>query len=216
MSLGSVVTPVKFGRVLLSVLILTLLTDHVYARGIRALPLSMLQSLLAGDLLTPPAGSAQGDVTVVEYFDYDCPVCRHLEPELRKLLASDPKIRVVHKDWPVFGEASEYAAYCSFAAAGEGKYQAAHDALILSHRDLDSKDDVQSVLRAAGFDVRKLNADIQSHAKEYSDVLVRNRREAVMLGLRGTPGLVVGTQLVPGGIDYAGLKQLVAQARASR
>ncbi len=210
------ITSVKFGRVLLSVLILTLVTEHVYAQGIRALPLSTLQTLLAGDLLTPAAGSAQGDVTVVEYFDYDCPVCRHLEPELRKLLASDPKIRVVRKDWPVFGEASEYAAYCSFAAAGEGKYQAAHDALILSHRDLDSKDDVQSVLRAAGFDVRKLDADIQSHAKEYRDVLVRNRREAAMLGLRGTPGLIVGTQLVPGGIDYAGLKQLVAQARASR
>jgi protein-disulfide isomerase len=210
------ITSVKFGRVLLSVLILTLVTEHVYAQGIRALPLSTLQTLLAGDLLTPAAGSAQGDVTVVEYFDYDCPVCRHLEPELRKLLASDPKIRVVRKDWPVFGEASEYAAYCSFAAAGEGKYQAAHDALILSHRDLDSKDDVQSVLRAAGFDVRKLDADIQSHAKEYRDVLVRNRREAAMLGLRGTPGLIVGTQLVPGGIDYAGLEQLVAQARASR
>ncbi len=101
------ITSVKFGRVLLSVLILTLVTEHVYAQGIRALPLSTLQTLLAGDLLTPAAGSAQGDVTVVEYFDYDCPVCRHLEPELRKLLASDPKIRVVRKDWPVFGDACE-------------------------------------------------------------------------------------------------------------
>jgi protein-disulfide isomerase len=216
MSLGHMTIPVQFGRLLLWALILTLLSEHANAQGIRVLPVSTLQSILAGRVLTPPVGSAQGDVTVVEYFDYDCPVCRHLEPELRKLLASDPKIRVVRKDWPVFGEASEYAAYCSFAAASEGKYEAAHDTLILSHQDLDSKDDVQRVLRAAGFDVRRLDADIQSHAKEYSDVLARNRREAAALGLQGTPGLIVGTQLVPGGIDYAGLKQLVAQARTSR
>jgi protein-disulfide isomerase len=215
-SLGHMTTPVQLGRLLLSALILTLLSVHAYAQGIRALPLSTLQSILSGRLLTPPAGSAQGDVTIVEYFDYDCPVCRHLEPEMRKLLASDPNIRVVHKDWPVFGEASVYAAYCSFAAAGEGKYQVADDALILSRQDLDSKDDVQRVLKAAGFDVRRLDADIQLHAKEYSDVLVRNRHETAALGLQGTPGLIVGTQLVLGGIDYAGLKQLVAQARMSR
>jgi len=208
-------TRVQLGRLLLSVVVLTLLTDIANAQSTRRVPPATMQAILAGHL-TARAGAAQGEVTVVEYFDYDCPVCRHLEPELRRLLASDSRVRVVHKDWPVFGEASDYAAYCSFAAAREGRYQAAHDALIASRMDLDSKEDVQTVLRTAGFDVQSLNADIESHAKEYNDVLARNRRETAALGLQGTPGLIVGSQLVLGGIDYPGLERLVAQARASR
>jgi protein-disulfide isomerase len=209
-------TRCQLGRLLLSVLTLTLFTDIANAQSTRPVPPATMQAILAGHLSTPGAGAAQGEVTVVEYFDYDCPVCRHLEPELHKLLASDPKVRVVHKDWPVFGEASDYAAYCSFAAARQGRYQAAHDALIASRMDLDSKEDVQTALKAAGFDVRRLDADIQSHAKEYSDALARNRREAAALNLQGTPGLIVGSQLVLGGIDYPGLERLVAQARTSR
>ena len=206
----------QLGRLLLSVLMITCLTNIANAQGTRRVPPATLQTILAGQLPTPRAGADHWDITLVEYFDYDCPVCRHLEPELRKLLASDPKVRVVHKDWPVFGEASEYAAYCSFAAAQEGIYQAAHDALIGSRKDLDSREHVKAVLRAAGFDLRKLDADIQSHAKEFSDVLARNRRETASLGLQGTPGLIVGNQLVLGGIDYPGLERLVAQARTSR
>jgi protein-disulfide isomerase len=150
-------------------------------------------------------------VTVVEYFDYDCPVCRHLEPELRQLLARDARVRLVRKDWPVFGEASVYAAYCTFAAAREGKYRLAHDSLITSRQDLDSKEDVRAVLRAAGFDLKKLDTDIALHEKEYGETLTRNQREAAALGLRGTPGLIVGNQLVPGAVDYAKLEQLVTQ-----
>jgi protein-disulfide isomerase len=204
------------GWLLLSVLMITFLMNVTNAQGTRRVPPATLQTILAAQLPIPQAGADQWDITLVEYFDYDCPVCRHLEPELRKLLASDPKVRVVHKDWPVFGEASVYAAYCSFAAAREGKYQAAHDALIRSRKDLDSRQDVQTALRTAGFDVRKLDADIQSHAKEYSGVLARNRRETAALGLQGTPGLIVGDQLVLGSIDYPGLERLVAQARTSR
>lgn len=203
------------GRWLPSLLLLTLFASPANAQSTRELQPSMLQAILTGPLPTPPAGAARGDITVVEYFDYACPVCRHLEPELRKLLASDVKVRIIRKDWPVFGEASEYAAYCSYAAAREGRYQAAHDALITSRSDLDSKKDVQIVLRTAGFDVQKLDAEIQSHAKEYHDVLARNLRETAALGLRGTPGLIVGTQLVLGAVDYAGLERLVARARSS-
>lgn len=203
-------------RSLPAVLILVLLSSHANAQSTRLVESSTLQDLLGGPQLVPAVGAIQGDVTIVEYFDYDCPVCRHLEPELRKLLANDPKVRLVRKDWPVFGEASQYAAYCSYAAAREGRYSAAHDALISSREDLDSKDAVKSVLRSSGFDVRVLDADIQSHAKEYGAAIMRNQRETAALGLRGTPGLIVGNRLVLGSIDYAGLERLVAQARGSR
>jgi hypothetical protein len=81
------------GRPLRSALLLMLVTTLVVAQGVRPVPPSALAAILADPLATPPAGNARGDVTVVEYFDYNCPVCRHIEPELRQLLASDPKVR---------------------------------------------------------------------------------------------------------------------------
>jgi protein-disulfide isomerase len=175
-----------------------------------------LASILAEPWATPASGSVNADVTLVEYFDYNCPVCRRIEPELRKLLADDPRVRVVHKDWPVFGEASVYAAYCSFAAARAGQYTKAHDALIESQQDLDSREDVRKVLQRAGFDLRSIDADISLHQKEYSATLTRNLRETAALGLRGTPGLIIGNRLVQGGFEYTQLVRLVAEARGAR
>jgi protein-disulfide isomerase len=183
------------------------------AQAIETVPAAAVKSIVAEPLATPVVGSAQGDVTVVEYFDYNCPVCRHLEPQLRKLVLGDPQVRLIRKDWPVFGDASVYAAYCVFAAARAGKYAAAHDALIGSAKDLDSKEDVQQVLRDAGFDLHQIDADIALHESEYAAALARNKREAAQLGLRGTPGLIVGNQLAPGGMDAAQLKSLVQRAR---
>jgi protein-disulfide isomerase len=158
-------------------------------------------------------GAAKGDVTIVEYFDYNCPDCRALDPKVRQLLASDPGVRVIRKDWPVFGDVSEYAAYCSYAAAKEGKYQTAHDALIGSKQDLDKKEDVQNVMRAAGFDMQKIDADIAQHQKQYSAIVAADEHETEVLGLKGTPGVVINGKVVSGRIDYARLVSLVAEAR---
>jgi protein-disulfide isomerase len=193
--------------------LLALGTVSTGAQAIETIPAAAVKAIAAEPLATPVVGSAQGDVTVVEYFDYNCPVCRHLEPQLRKLLLGDPQVRLIRKDWPVFGDASVYAAYCVFAAARAGKYAAAHDALIGSAKDLDSKEDVQQVLRDAGFDLHRIDADIALHELEYAATLARNKREAVELGLRGTPGLIVGNQLAPGGMDATQLKSLVQRAR---
>jgi protein-disulfide isomerase len=186
---------------------------HADAQETKPVASSALQAILAPPLATPASGATQPQVTVIEYFDYDCPVCRRLAPELGKLVQHDAGVRLIYKDWPIFGEASEYAAYCSFAAARQGKYQAVHEALIGSRRDLDSEDAVRSTLKEAGFDVREFDADIKAHAKEYSETLARNRREAAALGLRGTPGLIVGRRLVLGSADYARLVELAQQAR---
>jgi protein-disulfide isomerase len=180
-------------------------------------PAAQLSSILAPPLATPVAGASNGDVTIVDYFDYDCPVCREIEPTLRQVIAHDPKVRVVHKDWPIFGDASVYAAYCTFAAAREGKYQQAHDALIGSKQDLDSKDDVRKVMSAAGFDLKAIDADIARHEKEYRAVLARNQQETATLGMHGTPGVIVGNRIVSGGgLDYVGLNRLVAQQRQEK
>jgi protein-disulfide isomerase len=202
-----------FGLILL--IVIAAMTSAV-AQTIHQITPAALASILAEPWATPASGSSNADVTLVEYFDYNCPVCRRIEPELLKLLANDPRVRVIHKDWPVFGEASVYAAYCSFAAAREGQYAKAHAALIDSKQDLDSREDVQKVIQQAGFDLKKIDADISLHQKEYSATLTRNLREAAALGLRGTPGLIIGNQLVPGGLDYAQLTLVVAQARNAR
>jgi protein-disulfide isomerase len=183
------------------------------AQETRAVPDATLAALLAAPSGTPAAGSGQADVTLVEFFDYNCPGCRELDPQLRKLLAADPRVRLVRKDWAIFGDGSVYAAYAAFAAAREGKYPAAHAALITSSRDLDSRADVLAVLKSAGFDTAKIDTDVAQHEKEYAAILARNAREATGLGLQGTPGLIIGNQLVLGAVDYHGLERLVARAR---
>lgn len=202
-----------FGALLLAMLATTAL--HAQAAGSDGKHVSprALAAILAGTLETPSIGASPGDVTVVEYFDYDCPVCRGMDEQLHELIAADPKVRVIYKDWPVFGAPSVYAAYCSYAAAAQGKYAAAHAALISSAADLDSKGVVRKVMQQAGFDVAKLDADIAAHEKEYSAVLTRNNGEATSLGLHGTPGLIIGDRLVPGGLDLRHLTSQVAAAR---
>lgn len=187
------------------------------ARTAQDVSAAELSSILAPPLGTPALGAAQGDVTIVDYFDYNCPVCRAVEPALRQVVARDPNVRLVHKDWPIFGEASEYAALCTFAAARQGKYSQAHDALIGSGEDLETKDDVRKVLSAAGFDVKEIDADIAHHQKEYRAVLARNQRETSALGMQGTPVIIVGNQIVRGGgLDYAHLSRLVVQQRKAQ
>ncbi len=171
------------------------------------------QAVLTSARATPPVGAVKGDVTIVEYFDYNCPDCRALDPKVHQLLASDANVRVIRKDWPVFGDVSQYAAYCSYAAAKEGKYQLAHDALISSKQDLDKKEDVQNVMKAAGFDMKKIDADIAQHEKEYEAIISADEHETEVLGLKGTPGVVINGKAVSGSIDYARLVSLVADAR---
>jgi protein-disulfide isomerase len=172
-----------------------------------------LEALLASSQSTPSEGAKTGDVTLVEFFDYNCPSCRALEPQLRKLLAADPHVRLVRKDWPIFGEGSVYAAYCSLAASAEGVYSRVHSALISSKGDLDSRADVLTTLQAAGVDVARIAADVARNQKAYDEHLARTRSEAQALGLRGTPGIIVGNQLILGGADYRQLLNLVARVR---
>jgi protein-disulfide isomerase len=161
---------------------------------------------------TEPVGARKPDVVIVEYFDYNCPYCKNLVPALHALLAADPKIAVVYKDWPILGAVSVYAATSALAAGWQGKYLVAHDALLSGPR-LAANDQVDSILQKAGVNRGALQKDRVGHAKEIAALLERNDEEAHALTLEGTPGLVVGRQLVPGIADLKTLKQLVANSR---
>jgi protein-disulfide isomerase len=164
---------------------------------------------------TPPVGARNPDVTLVEYFDYNCPYCKQLVPAFQALVAEDPKIAIVYKDWPILGPVSQYAAASALAAGWQGKYLAAHDALISGPR-LAQDQQVDSILQTAGVNMDTLKKDRTEHAKEIAALLERNDQEAHALTLDGTPGLVVGRQLVPGVADVSYLKKLIASSRQGK
>jgi protein-disulfide isomerase len=161
---------------------------------------------------TQPVGAQHPDVTIVEYFDYNCPYCKTVVPTLQALLAQDPKIALIYKDWPVLGPVSAYAAASALAAGWQGKYLVAHDALISGPR-LARNEQVDEILQKAGVNMDSLKKDRTGHAKEIAALLARNDAEAHALNLDGTPGLVVGMQILPGIAPLSFLKKLVANAR---
>jgi len=161
---------------------------------------------------TPPAGATNADVTLVEYFDYNCPFCKKLAPGLQGLLKADARVALVYKDWPILGEVSRYAARLALAAGWQGKYLLAHDTLMAAAR-LASNGQVDSLLREAGLNMERLKADAQSHGAEIDALLQRNDTEARALGIRGTPGLLAGRHIINGVYDVPGLEQAVATAR---
>lgn len=191
---------------------LSLATAQPAAAQVQAVTPAVAKAVVAAPG-TALAGAAQGDVTVVEYLDYNCPYCRKMHAELQGLLKTDPKARVLYKQWPVFGPVSTYAARTVLAATWQGKDLAAHDALITSTSRLDSQDSVRRRLATAGVDLARLDRDLTAHKAEIDALLARSEEEAQLLGLRGTPALVIGSTLVPGGLPSAMLQRLVAQER---
>jgi protein-disulfide isomerase len=198
-------------RTLLSFLVCALLMDAAAAQDVALITSDGVKQILANPG-TGPVGAFRPDVVIVEYFDYNCPYCKKLVPTLKALLAQDSSIGLVYKDWPILGPVSEYAAASALAAGWQGKYLAAHEALLSGPR-LAQVDQVDDILQHAGVNMEILKKDRVGHAKEIAALLERNDAEAQALGLKGTPGIVVGRQLVAGIADLAMLKTLVKNSR---
>ena len=168
------------------------------------------QQDLLNDPSSPVSGNPQGDVTVVEFFDYRCGFCKRVAGAVTQLQQEDPRVRIVYKDLPILGEASELATKAALASRAQGKHQAFHEALLAAKGDM-TKDTILAVAGEVGLDAKRLEADM-AHP-EWQTVIDRNRALAKDLGISGTPGFIVGTELVPGALDLNGLKDLVARAR---
>jgi protein-disulfide isomerase len=205
--------PSRLAALFLSLTVMTL----GYSPGISSAQ-EIQRVTIAGqqEMLTDPGtdvvGATHADVTIVEFLDYNCPYCKRFAPTVQTLLAEDHRIAVVYKDWPILGEVSVYAARSALAARWQGKYLAAHDALLNGSR-LTQNNQVDLALTHAGIDLSTLKMDQARHAKDIDALLARNDAEAHALHLRGTPGVVIGLELLPGIIDLNGLKQLVADSR---
>jgi protein-disulfide isomerase len=173
-------------------------------------------SVRADDLLhdpnSPVLGNPRCAVTGVEFFYYRFPYCRIMEPRLRELVTQDKSVRLVLKDWPIFGGMSVYAAQVAIAAGWQGKYAPVHDALFTLPRTMD-RDAVRIAARRAGVDLAQLDRDLSARGAEIDRILGKTDVEARTLQLQGTPGFVIGHSLVPGALSLEDLEHLVAQAK---
>ena len=164
---------------------------------------------------TPVAGNPDGNITIVEWSDYNCPYCRKLEPELRQVIQDDGKVRLVLKDWPILGPVSVTAARIALAAKYQDKYHQAHDAMMgVSSRLTESR--INELLASVGVDMDRLKGDLTAHAKDIDAILKRNNDQAEAFGFRGTPSFIVGKYRVPGVLSMAEFEQVIADARKAK
>ena len=165
---------------------------------------------LERDPNAPVLGNPEGDVTVVEFFDYNCPYCRRAKPEIEALLAADPNVRLVYREWPILGEGSVFAARAALAAREQGLYEDFHWAMM----GMNGREEESAVLRIAeeiGLYIVQLRRDME--AQEIDAHIQTSMRLARALGITGTPSFVIGDALVPGVVDVERLQTLVSDAR---
>ncbi|MEM9585385.1 MAG: DsbA family protein [Pseudomonadota bacterium] len=169
------------------------------------------QAALRNDPNAPVLGNPEGDITIVEFFDYNCGYCRRVFPSVKELLASDGNIRVVMREWPILGEESVFAARAALASRKQGKYEEFHNAL-MGHEGRASQANVLSIADDLGMDIDQLRADMDG--AEIDAHIATSRQLTQALGLNGTPAFVFGDQLVPGAIDLEQMKELVSGLRS--
>ena len=160
----------------------------------------------------PVAGNAKGDITIVEYFDYQCPYCRKLAPELDAAVKQDGNVRLVLKDWPILGPVSVYASRLRVATKYQGKFAEAHDALIGGDSRL-TEAVVRERLAKAGIDVDRAIADLQANQEAIVITLKRTDEQASAFGFNGTPAFIIGKFRVPGPLSKEQFGQAIADAR---
>ncbi|MCC6967099.1 MAG: DsbA family protein [Nitrospira sp.] len=168
------------------------------------------QPELLNDPDSPVSGNPNGDVTVIEFFDYRCGYCKRAASALTELQHLDAGVRVVYKDFPILGEPSELASKAALASHLQGKHQAFHEALLAIKDEL-TKEQLFRAAKATGMDIERLDRDM--NRPEWQAVIEKNRRLAKTLGISGTPAFIVGTELVPGALDLKMLQDLVSQKR---
>lgn len=155
-------------------------------------------------------GNPNGDVTLTEFFDYNCPFCKKIVPAMQRLIGSDPRLRVVFREWPVFGEGSDFAARAALAALDQGKYWQVHTGL-MAMKDRAAEASVMRVVRRVGLDEAKLREDMYSDRVE--DHIARSFMLAEHMSLIGTPTLIAGDEALFGDQSFDDLTALVARAR---
>ena len=200
-------------RNLLSRVLLAALAFTVPSAPAIAQQPDLSRKAVVDDPVAPKRVGKTYDVTVVEFFDYNCPYCRRMEPVLNALLRTDPKVRIVYRDWPIFGPASREASRAAIASQWQGKHAAFHDALLASPARLDSAG-IRAAAAKAKVDWPRLQRDLKTHGADIDGLLARTDGIAGAIGFNGTPAVIVGSRVVAGAVELPTLRRLVAEARS--
>ena len=168
----------------------------------------------AGNEITKPfpgaeAGNPKGDVTIVEFTDYNCGFCRASVPDVQRLLKSDGNIRLVYRELPILSQSSRDAALWALAAARQDKHKAFHDALFAGGRA--DAANIAAAARKAGLDIAA--ARIFAASPQASQEIERNLAFMQQIGFNGTPTFIIGDQILEGALGYDALKRAVEKAR---
>lgn len=162
----------------------------------------------------PVIGNPRGDVTIVEFFDYQCPYCKKSHPDVESVVAEDGNVRLIMKDWPVFGDVSVFASQAVLGANELGAYKQAMEVLMATPASL-SQDGVKRLLTSAGLDLSKIAEAVRRNDKKISDLLTRNYNQALAFNFGGTPSFVIGRATSSGVLSKDELRDLIKQARAA-
>lgn len=159
------------------------------------------------------AGNKDGDVVLVEFFDYACPYCRAAHNDIRKLIAADPGVKVVYRDFPVLSPESDEAALASLSAAQQGRYPTFHDRMFDDPGKV-SRERIVATVRSAGLDERRTAADMAKPALRAE--IKKNLELGRSLGLSGTPSFIVGNKILSGAVGLPALQAAVTASRDAK
>ncbi|MDB6182234.1 DsbA family protein [Paracoccus fistulariae] len=165
---------------------------------------------LERDANAPIFGNPDGDATLIEFFDYNCQFCRAMMPVIDAVLAADPGLRMVMREWPVFGEGSVFAARAALASRKQGRYADFHRAL-MGQKPRAEKAGVLRVARSIGLNTQQLQRDMDS--PEIAQHIQQSNGLAEAMGLAGTPTFIAGSDSRFGAISSSELAELVAASR---
>lgn len=154
----------------------------------------------------PSGGATDGDLVMAVYTDYRCPACRQAHRAMTSAVADDGRIRIIYKDYPIFGAVSETAAAYAIASQHQGRYEPLHDRLMTGPATV-NLDNIRSAIIAVGGDWDRLQLDRKLQSQSIATRLARIANEAFGLGIAGTPGYLIGTILVNGALDAAEFKR---------
>jgi protein-disulfide isomerase len=158
-------------------------------------------------------GNPQGDVTMVEFLDYNCGYCKRAVADVKVLIKADPKLRVVIKDFPVLGPGSVEASRVALAAktqlTGDKLYE--FHTRLMERRGQANGESAKAVAKELGLDMARLDKDLQSD--QIDATLQENMGLGERLGINGTPGFVIGNEVIAGAVGAEPLKQVIANTR---
>lgn len=156
------------------------------------------------------AGNLDGDISVVEFFDYRCSYCKRVHDTVQKLVKEDGKVRLVYKEFPILGPDSAIASRAALASRRQDKYLPYHNALMSARGSL-NRDRIFEIAGDVGLDVEQLEKDMKD--PEIEKIISRNHALALRLDISGTPAFVIGDEIIAGAAELGHFKKLVSLAR---